>query len=186
MIKVRRIIVILLAFMITSVFNPFNIKADVENKVDVNITALINADDDNEGSSVVLYNGNVNYGSTFEPDFTGVPNNVDFMFWIINGHIDLNLEMEAEFVATTNLNAIAIFVGSNYLNVYIDHSGKLLASKMFDAFDPYDEDDITKPTKVGYEFNEWLEVHQTPGVAVKKATYTLNHMDVKVNTIDHT
>src|SRR5690554_5503627 len=160
---------ILMAFTLF-VNNSVKVEADNKDEIVVTIEAIV----DGENTEVELYKDPVSYGSNLEVDLREFEET--FAFWIVDGMVDLERDVETTFIATNDFNAIAVFTDEKELDVYVDHSGELLKAV-------YDGDEVTvdQPTKIGYEFDDWALIVDVNQVKVHKATYTLNHEPVTIN-----
>ncbi len=172
--KIRKVFGVIFVLIMLFVFGQASLKANGQ-EVDVNITATI----DGDNTEVPLLVGKRDYGANIVPNLDSVDGT--FAFWIVNGVIDVNREKNTSFRAINDLNAVAVFYKeSQSAAVYIDHSGILL-----DSFYNVDEPNPDEPDKIGYNFDGWLEISEPEDhVKVYKATYTLDHADVKVNEVD--
>src|SRR5690554_5769746 len=160
---------VLMAFTLF-VNNSVKVEADIEDNIKVTIEAVV----DGDNTDVELYKDPVSYGSNLEVDLGEFEET--FAFWIVDGMVDLERDVETTFIATNDFKAIAVFTDKKELDVYIDHSGELLKAV-------YEGSEVTvnEPTKIGYEFDDWALIVDVNQVKVHKATYTLNHEPVTIN-----
>src|SRR5690554_6269397 len=138
-------------------FSLSNVEAKIhEEEVLVNITASLG----NDNKNVELISGNRVYGLRFNVSFDDIDQDYNFLYWIIDGVIDFDkTESNLEFKATTNLNAVAVFVKDNQKAItFLDHSGSLI-----DTIYIEDNSNVVgapnKPNKVGYESTEWISIY---------------------------
>src|SRR5690554_4635094 len=138
-------------------FSLSNVEAKIhEEEVSVNITASLG----NHNENVKLISDNRDYGSTFNVSFDDIDQDYNFLYWIIDGVIDFDkTESNLEFKATTNLNAVAVFVKDNQKAItFLDHSGSLIDTIYIEGNNNIVEAP-NKPNKVGYESTEWISIY---------------------------
>jgi hypothetical protein len=164
--------IVSLFFVLVALFFVFSGQFDVDASSTAPSTVVVNAiasfDDDNlniENNPV-----NASFGSEVTISFAGLPSEYSFAFWIVDGVVrtDLNSLSQNTFVATSNLEVIAVFhPNAQRAVVFVDANGKLIETKYVDANDDVLEPSIL-PTKIGYTYatNKWLSITGSESLAV--------------------
>lgn len=135
------------------------VEAKADTPVTVNVTVKATFDGDNPD---VLANQNgVPYGTTITA--SSAHEGYTFAFWIVNGFVDEELELDHTFVVTTTLDLVAVFhpTGGDYAVLFLDSNGKVIGTPQYVANEAaVPTEDL--PTKPGYKLaaaeSRWVSV----------------------------